>query len=77
MHDEIANVMFHVNENLDERALHSLEDGIRKDRGVVSVGHHPRHPKLVLVAYDSAVARASSFMHQFQDRGLHAQLVGL
>ncbi len=77
MHDEIANVMVHVNEKLDERALHALEDGIRKNSGVVSVGHHPKHPQLVLVAYDSAVARSSSFMHQFRDRGLHAQLVGL
>jgi hypothetical protein len=77
MQDEIANVMVHVNENMDERALNSLENAMRGDRGVVSVGHNPKHPHLLLVAYDSSVARASTFMHQFQDRGMHAQLVGL
>jgi hypothetical protein len=77
MHDEIASVMVHVNEYLDEHALSSLEDEIREEWGVVSVDHNPRHPHLLMVNYDSAIAQSSSFMHQFQDRGLHAQLVGL
>lgn len=77
MNAEITNVMVHVNESLDELALNSLEDAMRGDRGVVSVGHNPKHPHLLLVAYDSSVARASTFMHQFHDRGMHAQLVGL
>lgn len=77
MQDEIANVMIHVNETLDEPALHALEDGLRQDRGIVSVGHNPRHPHLVMVVYDSAISRSSSFMAQFPKRGLHAQLVGL
>lgn len=77
MQDEITNVMVHVNETMDAFALHALEDAMRGDRGVVSVGHNPKHPHLLLVAYDSSVARSSTFMHQFQDRGMHAQLVGL
>ncbi|MDD5388373.1 MAG: hypothetical protein PHD37_03450 [Gallionellaceae bacterium] len=75
MNAEITDVMVHVNETLNEQALHTLEDAMRGDRGVISVGHNPRHPHLLLVAYDSAVARSSTFMHQFQDRGMHAQLV--
>jgi len=75
MNAEITDVMVHVNESMDELTLHSLEDSIREDRGVVSVGHNPRFPHLLLVAYDSAVARSSTFMHQFHDRGMHAQLV--
>lgn len=77
MIDGIANVMVHVNEDLDEYALHTLEEGLRSDVGVVSVGHNPKHPHLLLVAYDSESMHATGFMHQFQDRGLHAQLVGL
>jgi len=75
MKAEISDVMVHVNESMDELTLHSLEDAMREDRGVVSVGHNPRHPHLLLVAYDSAVARSTTFMHQFPERGLHAQLV--
>lgn len=77
MQDEIVNVMVHVNEDMDEFTLNALEDAMRGDRGVVSVGHNPKNPHLLLVAYDSAVARSSTFMHQFQDRGMHAQLVGM
>lgn len=77
MHDEITNVMVHVNENMDEPTLNSLENAMREDPGVISVGHNPKHPHLLLVAYDSAVARSSTFMHQFRERGMHAQLVGL
>jgi hypothetical protein len=77
MHDQIANVMVHVNERLDERALDALEDDIREAWGVVAVGHNPDRPHLLLVAYDSAIARSSTFMHQFPEHGLHAQLVGL
>jgi hypothetical protein len=77
MQDEIANVMIHIDETLDEAALTRLEDKIREDRGVVSVGHNPHRPHLMLVAYDSAITRSSSFVHPFEERGLHAQLVGL
>ncbi|MDO9227217.1 MAG: hypothetical protein Q8M09_01540 [Pseudomonadota bacterium] len=75
MNANITDVMVHVNESMDEHALHALEDAIREDRGVVSVGHNPRFPHLLLVAYDSAVARSTTFMHQFPERGMHAQLL--
>jgi hypothetical protein len=29
------------------------------------------------VVYDSAVARATSILHNFRERGLHAQLIGM
>lgn len=77
MNDSISDVIIHVNENLNERALQSLEDAIREDRGVVAIGHNPKRPHLIMLAYDSTVARSTSVMHQFQKRGLHAQLVGL
>ena len=77
MHHELANVIVHVNENLAEHALNSLEDEIREQWGVVSVGHNPKHPHLLMVSYDSAIAQSSALISQFQERGLHAQLVGL
>jgi hypothetical protein len=44
---------------------------------VVSVGHHPRQNHLMMVVYDSEDMNASSFLHHFQEHGLHAQLVGM
>jgi hypothetical protein len=77
MNNAITDVMVHVNENLNELELHALEDAMRKDRGVVAVGHNPKCPHLLMMMYDSEITRAATVMHQFQDRGLHAQFVGL
>lgn len=70
-------VVVHLNESVDETTLENLEQGIRQDQGVISVGHHPTRNHLMVVVYDSEVARASSILHHFQERGLHAQLIGM
>lgn len=77
MSNHIADVMVHVDESLDEESLHSLEDEIRGDRGVVSVGHNPGKLHLLMVTYDSEVARPVHFIQQLKERGVHAELVGL
>jgi hypothetical protein len=77
MNTSLSEVVVHINESVDDATLDALEQGIRLDRGVVSVGHRPNQNHLMLVVYDSAVARASGILHNFQDRGLHAQLVGM
>lgn len=77
MNNHIADVMVHVDEDLDEASLLELEDEIRGDRGVVSVGHNPGRLHLLMVAYDSDVARPISFVQQLKEHGLHAELVGL
>jgi hypothetical protein len=70
-------VVVHINESVDEATLDELEQGIRKDQGVISVGHQANRNHLIMVVYDSEVARASNILHNFQERGLHAQLVGM
>ena len=32
---------------------------------------------MIMVIYDSESTRASSLLHSFKERGLHAQIVGL
>lgn len=77
MSNHIADVMVHVDESLNDESLHALEDEIRGDRGVVSVGHNPGKQHLLMVAYDSEVAHPVDFIQQLRERGLHAELVGL
>lgn len=77
MNARFNEVVVHINESLDEDALHSLEEGIRQDAGVVSVGHSPDRSHMIMVVYDSEATRASSLLHRFQERGLHVQVVGL
>lgn len=77
MDTTLNEVVVHISEAVDEATLDALEQQIRLDRGVVSVGHRPEQRHLMMVVYDSAVARASSILHSFRERGLHAQLIGL
>ncbi|MDP3419790.1 MAG: hypothetical protein Q8R61_05990 [Thiobacillus sp.] len=77
MSSNLNEVMLHLEETLDEETLHTLEDGVRQDAGVVSVGHNPDNAHMIMVVYDSETTRAASLLHTFQERGLHAQVVGL
>ena len=70
-------IVLHIDESLDEDTLHSLEEGIRHDAGVISVGHNPEKSHMIMVVYDSDVIHAAALLHSVQDRGLHAQVVGL
>ena len=77
MNTTLNEVVVHLNESVDEATLDELEQGIRKDHGVISVGQQANRNHLIMVVYDSEVARASSILHNFQERGLHAQLIGM
>lgn len=70
-------VMLHVDETLDDTALLRLEDEVRREPGVVSVGHRADNAHMIMVVYDSDATRASGLLHNFQERGLHAQVIGL
>lgn len=77
MSANLNEVMVHIQEALDEEALHSLEEAVRKETGVISVGHNPEKSHMIMVVYDSESTRASSLLQSFEQRGLHAQVVGL
>ena len=77
MSSNLNEVVLHLEETLGDEALHQLEDAVRKDPGVVSVGHSPEKAHMIMVVYDSESTRASKLLHNFQERGLHAQIVGM
>jgi hypothetical protein len=73
----LTDVVVLTKESLDERTFMELEGRIRKDAGVVSVGHNPHQRHLMMVVYDSTTVHASNFLHIFQERGLHARVIGM
>lgn len=77
MSSNLNEVVLHLQETLDDEALSRLEDGVRQDAGVVSVGHNPGNAHMIMVVYDSETTHAASLLHTFQERGLHAQVVGM
>jgi hypothetical protein len=77
MSTQLNEVLLHVDETLDDDSLGQLEEGMRHEAGVISVGHNPEKPHMIMVVYDSEATRASNLLHGFQERGLHAQIVGM
>lgn len=76
MSTQFNEVVIHVDEQVDEAALTTLEQVLRADPAVITVGHRPRQNHLMMLVYDTAVARGADFLRHFRARGLHAQLVG-
>lgn len=77
MNTTLNEIVVHINESVDDATLDDLEQGIRLNQGVISVGHRPNQNHLMVVVYDSEIARASSVLHSFRERGLHAQVIGM
>ena len=77
MSTQLNEVLLHVDETLNDDTLDQIENGMRHEAGVISVGHNPGKSHMIMVVYDSESTRASNLLHSFQERGLHAQIVGM
>lgn len=77
MNAQLNDVVVHLNETLDEGTLKDLEQAIRQQEGVISVGHTPGKSHLLAVVFNSAVTGAPDILRRVQERGVHAQLVGM
>lgn len=72
----INDVVLHVNETLDERARHELEDQMRTIDGVIAPRFNDRRTHLMIVAYDPDRTSTGSLVKEVQRRGYHAQHCG-
>jgi len=77
MSANLNEVVLHIEETLDDDTLRRLEDEVRRDPGVISVGHSPGKSHMIMVVYDSDSTRASTLLHALEQRGLHGQVVGM
>lgn len=72
----INDVVLHVNETLDERARHELEDQMRTIDGVIAPRFNDRRTHLMIVAYDPDRISTLGLRNEVQRRGYHAQHCG-
>lgn len=77
MGNTLADVLVHVNENIDEATIGCIEQDMRNVIGVISVGHRAGQPHLLMVVYDSKATQAASLLQPLRAQGLHAQVIGL
>lgn len=77
MSEYVANVMFHIDETLDQTTIDQVEYDMAYQDGVRSACVNCKHPHLMVVDYDPMKVKAQSLLHTITARGLHAAMVGL
>lgn len=77
MSDYTADVMFHIDETLDEMTVNQVEHDMAYHAGVRSACVNCQNPHLMLVDYDPMQVKAQALLGEITGRGLHAEIVGL
>lgn len=72
-----SDIVIHIDEDLDDNAIHALERELAEESGVFSACVNDRARHLMLVDFDPQDVHAADLLHRVQGRGLHAELIGL
>ncbi len=70
---DINDVVIHVNESLDPRARHALEDRMRDIDGVIAPRFNDRQTHLMIVAYNSDRTHMGMLLDEVRRQGYTAQ----
>ena len=72
-----TDVVIHIDENLDDTHIHTLERDLGDLTGVYSACVNDKARHLMLVDYDPEGIRAKVLLHHIQGSWVHAELIGL
>lgn len=73
----LVDLLIHVNEALKTSEQGSLEEELRKVKGVIAPRFSRETPHLLLVAYDPDEADSHNLLDRVKGRGYSAQLIGM
>ncbi len=73
----MANVILHIDEDLDTEQCRSLQKALAMQQGVINACISDRHTHLMVLDYDEREVRSGDLLGEIESRGLHAELVGL
>lgn len=71
-----ADILFHIDEKLDEQKVHQVEYDMAFQKGVRTACVNCSNPHLMLVDYDPMEVKARALLGALTSRGLHAEMVG-
>ena len=77
MSDYCADLVIHIDEDLDDDQIHELEAEFARLEGIYSACVHERARHLMLVDFDPADLEPGLLLDRMRSRGLHAERVGL
>ena len=72
----VSDVTLHIDESLNDRELVNLEQTIRSDNGVISVGHSASDRHMMVVLYDPEAIRGRDILNRVTSQGFHGELIG-
>lgn len=72
-----TDVVIHIDEDLTDSNIHSLERELAGKSGVYSACVNDKARHLMLIDYDPSDIAATELLHCVQDHGVHAELIGL
>ena len=76
MSNYTADVLFHIDETLDDQGVNQLVHDMAFQRGVRTACVNCDNPHLMLVEYDPMEVKAQALLGALTSRGLHAEMVG-
>lgn len=71
-----ADILIHIDETLNDDAVHDLERDMGSQEGVLSACVPERARHLMLVDFDARQLRPSRIVQSVRSRGLHAEMIG-
>jgi hypothetical protein len=77
MKDKMVDVTLHLDEIISHADRETIRDSLLNMNGVMAAACHDERPHLIIIEYNPDIINSSEFIKVAQDRGLHAELVGL
>ena len=77
MKDTMVDVTLHLDEFTSHEDRETIRDSLLNMNGVMAAACHDENPHLIIIEYNPDTINSSAFVKVVQDRGLHAELVGL
>ena len=74
---QLADVIIHIDETLDQTHLERLRDQVLKQAGVMAADYRMESRHLMVIGYDPGRNSAGDLLKVVRAQGLHAELVGL
>lgn len=71
-----ADVVIHIDENLDSVRIQEMERALSLHQGVISVCMHERRRPLLVLDYEPLRVRSSDLLFRVRADGFHAVLIG-
>lgn len=76
MSNYTADILFHIDETLDDTDINQVEHDMAFQKGVRTACVNCSNPHLMLVDYDPMEVKAQALLGSLISRGLHAEMVG-